>query len=87
MGPEALSAAMSADNNLSAEAALDDVDGDRDLHVVFANSGLRNKVCLGDGTGAFTCGDVSTDTNSTGPADVSCPSGKPARTPLAGHWY
>ena len=46
--------------------ALGDVDGDDDddnLDVVFANEGESNRVCLGDGSGGFTCSDVSTDTN------------------------
>jgi hypothetical protein len=36
------------------------------VDVVFANyseGGVWNTVCLNDGTGAFTCSDVSTDTN------------------------
>ena len=29
------------------------------------DGGERNRVCLGDGSGGFTCSDVSTDTNDT----------------------
>jgi hypothetical protein len=50
----------------SNSAALADFDEDGNLDVVFANggdngNGQRDRVCLGDGTGAFTCADVSTD--------------------------
>ena len=39
------------------------------LDAVFANSGQPNQTCLGDGTGNFTCSDVSGDANaSTGVA-------------------
>jgi len=31
------------------------------LDAVFANLNQRNRVCLGDGMGAFTCSEVSTD--------------------------
>ncbi len=41
------------------------VDSDGDLDLVFANFGERDRVCLGDGSGGFTCGDVSTDENFT----------------------
>ena len=33
------------------------------LDAVFANDPARNRVCLGDGAGGFTCSDVSADTN------------------------
>ena len=34
------------------------------LDAVFANSSSQhNRVCLGDGTGRFSCGDVSADTD------------------------
>ena len=46
--------------------ALGDVDGQNGLDAVFAiDSGERNRVCLNDGTGAFTCSDVSTDANNS----------------------
>ena len=45
--------------------ALGAVDGDNNLDVVFGDEGRRNRVCLGDGSGGFTCKDVSTDTNDT----------------------
>ena len=44
--------------------ALGDVNRDGDLDAVFANSD-ENRVCVGDGTGGFTCADVSADTNSS----------------------
>ena len=37
------------------------LNGDNDLDAVFANFNLRNRVCLGNGAGGFTCSDVSTD--------------------------
>ncbi len=41
-------------------------DGDAFLDVVFANYSQANRVCLGDGSGAFTgCANVSADTNSS----------------------
>jgi hypothetical protein len=51
--------------------ALGFVDGDATLDAVFANSGQRNRVCLGNGDGTFgtpgnECSDVSTDTNNSG---------------------
>jgi hypothetical protein len=46
--------------------ALGLVDGDPNLDAVFANTSLqRNRVCLGDGTGGFTCGNLSADTYNT----------------------
>jgi len=35
------------------------------LDIVFANEGGRNRVCLGDGVGGFSCSDVSTNTDSS----------------------
>ena len=40
------------------DAAVGDVDGDGNLDLVFANAG-QNRVCMGDGSGGFTCRDVS----------------------------
>ena len=57
---------VSANTNNSSGVALGDVNGDTFLDAVFANSGFpteRNLVCLGDGTGRFTCSDVSVDAN------------------------
>ncbi len=57
---------VSADTNASLSVALGFVDGDATLDAVFANSGQRNRVCLGDGMGDFTsCNDVSADTNNS----------------------
>ncbi|MBW2258370.1 MAG: VCBS repeat-containing protein [Deltaproteobacteria bacterium] len=42
---------------------MGDIDGDGDLDAVFANCAGRNRFCAGDGSGGFTCTDVSTDTN------------------------
>ena len=57
---------VSMDTNISLGVALGYVDGDANLDAVFANGGLTteaNQVCLGDGTGGFTCSDVSLDNN------------------------
>ena len=57
---------VSADTNDSRGVALGDVDGDTNLDAVFVNiEGQHNRVCLGDGLQitAFTCSDVSADTN------------------------
>jgi hypothetical protein len=62
---------VSMDTNASRSVALGFVDGDATLDAVFANSGQRNRVCLGDGPPNFTvtCNDVSGDTfSSTGVA-------------------
>ena len=49
--------------------ALGHVDGDAHLDAVFANTGIAppqpNRVCLGDGTGGFSCSDVSSDVRSS----------------------
>ena len=51
---------------LGAGLALAGVDGDGNLDAVFANFNFqRNRVCLGDGLGGFTCSDVSLDTSVT----------------------
>ena len=63
---------VSADTKLSLGVALGDVNGDTFLDAVFANDGLNfgrwidnaeNRICLGDGTGSFTCSDVSVDSS------------------------
>ena len=47
-------------------AAVGGVDGDGNVDVVFANASReRNRVCLGDGSGGFTCGDVSINSNTS----------------------
>jgi len=45
--------------------ALGGVNGDGNLDAVFANVAQSNSVCLGNGTGGFSCSDVSGDTNSS----------------------
>ena len=52
------------------EVALGFVDGDPFLDAVFANDfsntqSMRNRVCLGDGAGGFTCADLSPDEESS----------------------
>ena len=57
---------ISADTNDSFGLALGDVNGDGDLDAVFANNGVANRVCLGDGDGTFDgggCSDISADAN------------------------
>ncbi len=51
----------------SSTVALRDLNSDTKLDAIFAtdHDTLRNRFCAGDGTGAFTCGDVSTDTNNS----------------------
>jgi len=58
--PRAVLLALGVGASVQAPTALADLD------VVFANSFFsNNRVCLGDGSGAFSCSDVSTDTNSS----------------------
>ena len=59
---------VSSDTNRSFGVALGDVDGDTKLDAVFSNAGdagVSNRVCLGNGSGGFTCSDVSSDTNNS----------------------
>ena len=65
---------VSADTNNSFGVALGDMNGDTSLDAVFANigsisfpdlTGERNRICLGDGMGDFSCSDVSADSNSS----------------------
>jgi hypothetical protein len=62
---------ISTDANDTLGVALGDINGDGKLDAVFANvtdstvEGDSNRLCLGDGSGGFTCGDVSSDTNIT----------------------
>ncbi len=46
-------------------AVLQAPDALAELDVVFANLFETNRVCLNDGSGGFSCGDVSSDTNSS----------------------
>jgi len=69
---------VSGDSNRTFGVALNDLNGDSLLDAVFANRGLvgpqRNRVCLGDGVGGFSCSDVSTDgfgTNNVALGDVN----------------
>jgi carbon monoxide dehydrogenase subunit G len=39
------------------------IDGNTNIDAVFANYNETNRVCLGDGSGGFTCSDVSADVN------------------------
>jgi len=60
---------VSADTNQSSGVALGIIDGDTNLDAVFANGNQINRVCLGDGSGGFTCSNVDADMNgSTGVA-------------------
>lgn len=66
--PFPASACRMIDNNFtrSNDVALGDLNGDGNLDAVFANSlpgniGEKNRVCLGDGTGSFSCHDLSND--------------------------
>ena len=43
---------------------MGDVNGDGDLDAVFANV-AKNRLCWGDGSGSFFCGDVSSDSNTS----------------------
>jgi len=61
---------LGLDNEITGGVALGDVNGDGDVDAVFANygsafTGARNTVCLGDGTGAFVCTDISTISDSS----------------------
>lgn len=44
--------------------ALGDVDGNGDLDAVFAQC-TQDRVCLGDGTGTFSCSDIDSDVEPT----------------------
>lgn len=58
---------VSGDANDSRDVVAADFDGDGDLDLAFANrntgGGTPNTVCLVDGTGMFTCANVSADAN------------------------
>jgi len=64
------------DGGKTTGVVLGDVDGDGHLDAVFSNapvcgtpprfcSGGQNAVCLGDGSGGFSCSNVNSDTNFT----------------------
>jgi hypothetical protein len=50
---------VSGDSNSTRGVALGFIDGDASIDAVFANAGQQNRVCLGDGSGNFSCSDVS----------------------------
>lgn len=56
---------VSPDSNFTNDAAVADLNGDNYDDIVFANgeivSGVIDRVCLSDGTGGFTCSDLSAD--------------------------
>jgi len=56
---------VSTDALATSDVVVTDVDGDGHLDAAFANAALAfnelNRLCRGDGTGAFSCEDVSTD--------------------------
>jgi hypothetical protein len=61
---------LGVDDEITGGVALGDVNGDGDVDAVFGNygsafTGARNTVCLGDGTGAFACGEISTISDSS----------------------
>jgi len=57
--PRAVLLALGVGASVQAPTALADLD------AVFANFSQNNRVCLGDGSGAFSCSDVSTDANNS----------------------
>lgn len=61
---------VDTDRHQSLDVVLGDVNNDGNIDSVFANSGSvgppqTNRVCLGNGTGSFTCSDVSPDINNS----------------------
>ncbi len=58
---------VSPDLDLASGVALADVDGQNGPDAIFSENGApvapRNRVCLNDGTGAFTCSVISEDRN------------------------
>jgi hypothetical protein len=68
------------------DVALGDVNSDGNLDAVFANTDdldpARNRVCLGDGSGGFTCSDVSTDIDDSRSATL-CREGTAEREVIA----
>jgi hypothetical protein len=65
---------VSSDQNDTGGVALGDVNGDGNLDALFANDAIPhhpsadqffNQVCLGDGSGGFTCNDLSQDERNT----------------------
>ena len=57
---------VSGDSNNTWDVEVGDVDRDGNLDAVFANfnppTGQRDRVCLGNGSGSFSCQDLSNDT-------------------------
>ncbi|MEJ2289039.1 MAG: FG-GAP-like repeat-containing protein [Deinococcales bacterium] len=62
---------MSADDFLSTDVALGEVNEDGYLDAIFANDGESNRLCMGSASGIFSCADVSTDTNNSLGVDLA----------------
>ena len=45
--------------------ALGLIDEDNNLDAMFANEGLPNQLCLGNGSGGFTCSNIDNDTGNS----------------------
>ncbi len=66
---------VSNDLDLASGVALADVDGHNGPDAIFAENGApvapRNRVCLNDGTGAFSCSVISEDRNQSSAVAVA----------------